>query len=851
MIPVRLEIQNFLAYCTPQPIRYEGIHLACLTGANGAGKSSMLDAITWALWGRARGKRDDDLIHLGEQHAMVQLDFEHEQQKYRVIRRRSRTGRVGSGSVDFFIFDSATGNLTEISEVSAKDTQRRINDLLRLDYETFVHSAFLQQGQADAFTVQPPAKRKQILANILGLQIWEAYEERVKETVKQIKEELQRLEVLISECDETLRTEGQVRRELQTTQAQHAEAIAKLQVAEELLAQVQDAPLTWKSTQEMRRTAHQRVYELNQDLNQSKQLANRYQQEWAQFQDILQHKGDIESGYQKLQEARQADQTLSLRFSQLYDIEQLISNAQRELATAQANLQQQISVMQAQIDALEATIQRVDAGALEQIHAQIGALDELIAERDHLQERMNALAQSGGEFKANNDTLKNQMDELKERMDTLKDVEGSLCPLCGGQLTPEHRERLLGELQAEGTARGDTFRANRQRMTEIADEQKQLRESVQQINGELSALSTLQKRAGELQSQVADAERAQSELDDARHKLEGLQAELAHGLYAPTVRQRLAELEAERDGVGYDKAQHEEQRTNLQALSVYERQQSALRLAESSLPRLEESLQHERERQHRLQETLTQDENRLREIDQQLATLEAELRVYEERKDRVMRLRTEERNAENRVTSVQQQLQAIDAKRKRKQQLEERRSLRSEEYSLHDQLKEAFGKNGVPAMIIETAIPELEAIANELLFRMTAGRMTLKLSTQREKVTGGTSETLQIDIMDELGQRNYEMFSGGEAFRINFALRIALSKLLARRAGAHLQTLFIDEGFGTQDNEGRDRLIEAINAIKDDFDMILVITHIEELKDAFPVHIHIQKTAQGSIVEIL
>ncbi|MGV2436745.1 MAG UNVERIFIED_CONTAM: hypothetical protein LVT10_19170 [Anaerolineae bacterium] len=148
-----------------------------------------------------------------------------------------------------------------------------------------------------------------------------------------------------------------------------------------------------------------------------------------------------------------------------------------------------------------------------------------------------------------------------------------------------------------------------------------------------------------------------------------------------------------------------------------------------------------------------------------------------------MRLRTEERNAENRVTSVQQQLQAIDAKRKRKQQLEERHSLRSEEYSLHDQLKEAFGKNGVPAMIIETAIPELEAIANELLFRMTAGRMTLKLSTQREKVTGGTSETLQIDIMDELGQRNYEMFSGGEAFRINFALRIALSKLLARRAG--------------------------------------------------------------------
>ena len=464
---------------------------------------------------------------------------------------------------------------------------------------------------------------------------------------------------------------------------------------------------------------------------------------------------------------------------------------------------------------------------------------------------MSAIAQVGGEYKATNDSLKKQMDELKERIDTLKNVEGSLCPLCGGQLTAEHRERLLDELQKEGTTYGDTFRANRQHMTEIANEQKQLRESVQQITGKLTGLATLQKRAGELQSQMADAERAQLELDDYRHKLEGLQTELVQEQYAPTVRQRLAELEAERDAVGYNKAQHEEQRTNLQTLSIYERQQSALRVAESSLPRIEESLRHEHERQNRVLEALTQDENRLREIDLQVANLEAELRVYEERKDRVMRLRTEERNAENRVTTVLQQLHAIDAKRKRKQQLEERRSARNEDYSLHDQLKEAFGKNGVPAMIIETAIPELEAIANELLYRMTAGRMTLKLSTQREKVTGGTSETLQIDIMDELGQRNYEMFSGGEAFRINFALRIALSKLLARRAGAHLQTLFIDEGFGTQDSEGRDRLIEAINAIKDDFDMILVITHIEDLKDAFPVHIHVQKTAQGSVVEVL
>ncbi|GAH46978.1 unnamed protein product, partial [marine sediment metagenome] len=112
-----------------------------------------------------------------------------------------------------------------------------------------------------------------------------------------------------------------------------------------------------------------------------------------------------------------------------------------------------------------------------------------------------------------------------------------------------------------------------------------------------------------------------------------------------------------------------------------------------------------------------------------------------------------------------------------------------------------------------------------------------KVATEQESrlnEMGQQKESLDINTSDELGTRNYEMFSGGEAFRINFAIRIALSKLLAKRAGAPLPTLVIDEGFGTQDSAGIEKLKEAINSIQDDFDKILVITHIEELRDAFP-----------------
>ena len=66
-----------------------------------------------------------------------------------------------------------------------------------------------------------------------------------------------------------------------------------------------------------------------------------------------------------------------------------------------------------------------------------------------------------------------------------------------------------------------------------------------------------------------------------------------------------------------------------------------------------------------------------------------------------------------------------------------------------------------------------------------------------------------------------------------------------------MQTLVIDEGFGTQDAQGRERLVEAINVVRDDFACVLVITHIDELKDVFPVRIQVSKTPAGSVVEIV
>ncbi len=274
--------------------------------------------------------------------------------------------------------------------------------------------------------------------------------------------------------------------------------------------------------------------------------------------------------------------------------------------------------------------------------------------------------------------------------------------------------------------------------------------------------------------------------------------------------------------------------------------------AESSLPKEQKALAKAEEDLGRWRSILEADTQRRDSLNAELTILpelEASLSTARQALDELTRRQAHSRQI---LGAVQEKLErCASLEQSRGEKMAELENVSKEE-KIYEELAAAFGKKGIQALIIDTALPEIEEEANRLLARMTDNRMNVKMETQRAYKTKKeeTVETLDINISDELGTRRYEMYSGGEAFRIDFALRIALSKLLARRAGAPLPTLIIDEGFGSQDSSGRERLVEAINSIQDDFEKILVITHIEELKDAFPVRIEVTKTAEGSMIEV-
>jgi len=150
----------------------------------------------------------------------------------------------------------------------------------------------------------------------------------------------------------------------------------------------------------------------------------------------------------------------------------------------------------------------------------------------------------------------------------------------------------------------------------------------------------------------------------------------------------------------------------------------------------------------------------------------------------------------------------------------------------YKKLQEAFGRKGIPAYIIENVIPEIEETANDILKGLET-RIRISIESQKDLKKGGKAETLDINVVTEYGERPYANYSGGEKTFIDFAIRMALAIILARRSNCKIQTLILDEFFGALDTVNRQIMANAIKyvAARFNFKRILVISHCEELQD--------------------
>ncbi|MBI2852846.1 MAG: SMC family ATPase [Chloroflexi bacterium] len=857
MIPVKLTLRNFMPYRNNvPPLDFAGIHTASICGANGSGKSSIIDAITWALWGqtRAGARNHDELIHSRENETHVEFDFQMGEQLYRVIRRHARPKRrQGSGQSSLDLFAIGENGMKALSGDRIGETQRRVSEILRMDYETFVNSAYIRQGHADQFTIAEPSERKRILANILGLSRYDELEEKARDFARQRESQKATAESAIKDVDRQLG-------EKPAAEARLAETESQLFAAEEG-SREQEARLNeLRQKREQLEAKQQELVRLEQNIARTQRMvsqmtaqAEQHRSRIREYEDLRARRAEIEDGYARLVEARRQNEELNEKLGLLVKLNERKNHLENIINKAQHELTRQYDVLQdrsARLDTEYRTLPQLKSGLL-RVQSELSRLSET-------EKILDAKKQAGRDMQArihsletDNLRLGQEIKELGEKLDLLVAGTDARCPLCDSELGTDGihniRDKYVAEKEENLCALklGQDEAAVKKRELSVLESETTRLET--QLNRERTSLQT---EAGVLARQIAEAEKAGAELTEAAATMQEIEERLGRKDYAPAEQDMLRRIAEELGRLGYDQAQQEEIRRELTGLEQWEGPQRKLEEANSSINRETELLFSIEQAVRELHLSLETDSQRREELAAGLDALPQLVRDAAQAEADLQRSNALLREAQKTVSSIRGRLEYLAQLEIAKQENQTRLSQAGQEAAIYKELAEAFGKNGVQALLIEMALPEFQDEANQLLSRMTDNRMHVTFKTQGETKKGDVRETLDIEIADELGTRSYEMFSGGEAFRINFAIRIALSRLLARRAGTPLRTLIIDEGFGTQDSAGLEKLKEAISSIQDDFDRILVITHVEELRDAFPTRIDVVKTPEGSMIEI-
>ena len=857
MIPITLAIKNFMCYRENVPVLdLEQIHVACLSGNNGHGKTAILDAITWVLWGQSRSRTQDALVYQGQLDMSVNMVFLARGQKYHVTRRysRSSSGRPGTTILELQL--DSTDSVIPLTGGVMRETQQKINALINMDYDTFVNTAFLRQGEADRFTTSTPSERKETLSEVLDLSYYQNLEDLAKQRSREAQTQIVAKDTELSWRNHEIDLHSDLDENLHTTNTSVETFIRDSEHQKTIVENLRSSMGTLRSKKEELQTTVSGISSKKRELQLLEIQVTEYSEQIKEYEAFTSQETEIRQGHAQYLKSQAEQERLGAalgRKNQL-DTEKLMLEKEIEVQT------ERLSISALELNRRISDDLEPQASALGLISIEIQKTDEeetalLSAHNsiEKLRQQSQQISNTIRDLEKENEQLRHSMTDTRKKFDML-DQDGSLCPICNQPVGPEGKQHLRNEFEATGRHNKDSFNSNTEEITTLSIKHSDIVKQISVANQKLVLeRQQLSNNKASLQKSYSDATSAKVEIAKIEPDLKQIEHSIKNGDFSHKEKKLLGEIITALDELKYDPEFHQQVREDTRRLYLYDERHRKLVEGCERLPRAHEAFARTNEMlslrkteiaQNKLRsETLRRDLMVLESTEQNLSVAEKLFSKLETSTKDLLRQQAVLEQQSKRLSNLEHEIGLLSVQRKRL----------ADQQSVYDELTIAFGKNGIQSLIIETSIPQLESDANEVLMHLTENRMSLKLQlTEGRKSRGGrASEELDIKVADEVGTRSYETYSGGEAFRINFAIRIALSKLLARRAGAPLQTLFVDEGFGSQDSEGQERLIEAIESIKDDFHKIIVITHIERIKEAFPIRIDVIKTESGSTFNIV
>jgi len=810
MRPLKLCVEGFTSFRDRLEVDFSRLDLFAITGPTGAGKSSLIDAIVFALYGVVPRVGDDykQLISHGKERLSVLLEFGVGKERYRIVRTARPDKKASEQRLERITREPAEPIADRAREIRAE-----VDRIVGLDYDGFTRAVVLPQGQFDAFLKGEPKERRKILVALLGLGVYERMQQLAHQRSAAAKTEAdfikRQLESDFADATEEVLEGKKAALEVACASARQAEAaLASLAEAARIAQRVRSFRVEQASLESSHAEETSRLERARATLDgagQSKKALDRTLDELLARKDA--HAFD-EARHTLLVAAKPlADQLTSLQ--------QGVARAAKAAAGKRRDLE----------EARTAVVQGEKAlPGLEKAAADAqGTEGAARAEKEAGQREHSAIAIRRG---------------LKP---------GDPCPVCAQTVktVPGGKEPALDALdarleEAEAGARGARESLQQAR---LAREQK--RTKAEGLEREVDQAEAQEREAKVLVASVRSAlEKAGFGADDdAPALVRSIQGELQALERAKKAR---AETEARQKEI-----EHERARLDAEvAAAAAQRDVREARLQELDKKRAEAGEALEEARRALLARSAGEGWSHL--LTSPVGKDEADV-VESCRSER----QREATVAQSRVATLAHEVDAAGKALVRAAELVARRAALDKEAALARSLSDHLKAHELVAWIQEEALARLAEAGSRHLRELSQNRYTLRLGPGAEEPAARADQDFYVvDGWNGDSIRSVRTLSGGETFLASLALALALAESLAElsaegRAADTLESLFLDEGFGTLDGETLDVVITALDALHGGQRMVGIVTHIRELAERLPARLEVRKQDATATVVVV
>ncbi len=866
MILRRLTMKNFLSHKDTQIEFPFGVTV--LAGPNGAGKTSIIDAIFVALFNtKPRGEGFSDLIRYGAQKARVELEFEEGGVPYRIVWKRKK----GHNSLGYELY-RADRNILIAHGVSA--VKAEVENIIGIDRDSAVNSTLIRQGEITSLLDQAPAKRKELIGKLLGLERLEKAWQFMKEVIDHFEETTNDLDKKIAEIKGELKSKSEQREKLKQEIQELDEKICqlnqKLKNLQQQLNRIERELEELKKKKEQYDKLKTELVRITEQIKAVKREVDKLKKEVDEAKKAKERAEELEPEIKKiplleeyikqleeLRDLKKEEVQLNADLSKIVKIkenaDEKMTLCERYIEGIEINIEfEEMPSDLIKIDRFATRISTQVDSVIQQITEKQKELKKLISEalkvlpkptKEAKEKKLQELQEQKGKLENAKTRLEQEKGSIISRIDNLKQAlrmlgEADTCPVCKTRLTPEHRDKVKLEMQEE-------IKSLNERLKQIEGELKIVLKQLSAVEDEISMVlgidvERIEKLQEEIRKKKKELAKNHKQLQKLITKLDELEGDVK--LKISEINSKIKEIEEILDGLaekmGGTPGNPEEELKDLRKKKEeYDRLKPIADKYEEFLKKLEEK-QKELEGLERKKEEIEKEINELGYDEGYHKKLEEEYKKILKEHEHTKAVLDEKKR------SLEKKLEELKKLKKEIQELEKKldrltRRLNKVKGFINDliRIRGSYHKDGVQRLLRKKITPLLSELATEYIESFNMDITDIYLS-----------ENFDISVTKGSVEVPISLLSGGEKVAVGLALRLAIAKALSRR----LSVVIMDEPTTHLDEERRKDLVNILGRFfknEGAIPQIIIVTHHQELETVADTLYMVRKVEDVSQVQ--